>query len=204
MPRNSIPLVTGEKYHIYNRGTDKRVIFNEKQDYLRFYRSLNLFNTSKPSVNFLHASKQKIYSEDRIVQIHAYCILPNHYHLILEQLQDGGISEFMKRLSVGYTGYFNEKNERKGVLFQGGYKRLLINSDEQFNYLFAYVNENYTIHQIKQVYEMYETSSLHYQRKMTSVLLPPAAQDYNLSINQSLARDIYKRRKDTNKELLEN
>jgi putative transposase len=76
-----------------------------------------------------------------------YCLNPNHYHLLLKQIAEGGISEFMKRLG-GYTSYFNKKNKRSGSLFQGTYKSAPIKTDEQLYYTSAYINGNAEIHKM--------------------------------------------------------
>lgn len=84
--------------------------------------------------------------KERLVDIVAYCLNPNHYHLILKQVSEDGMPKFMKRIGIGYTGYFNHRNERSGVLFQGKYKMIHINSNEYLLYLSAYVNKNHFIH----------------------------------------------------------
>jgi len=80
------------------------------------------------------------------VEIVAYCLNPNHYHFILKQLRDGGIKNFMQKLSTSYTNYFNVKYKRSGALFQGRYKSAHIDSNEYLLYLSAYVNKNNFIH----------------------------------------------------------
>jgi len=87
-------------------------------------------------------------SEERLVNIIAFCLNPNHFHFILEQLTDRGISEFMRRLSGGYTWYFNNKYERSGSLFQGVFKDVHIDSNEYLLHLSAYVNLNDRAHQL--------------------------------------------------------
>ena len=148
MPRKNVPTVVGETYHIFNRGVDKRIVFNDKVDYHRFHQSLVSFNTvtHTGSIFELQWRKDWINEQDPLVKIHAYCILNNHYHLLLTQLVEGGISEFMKRLSGGYTLYFNERNKRSGILFQGKYKKVHCQSNEQLLYLAAYVNLNNKVH----------------------------------------------------------
>lgn len=82
------------------------------------------------------------------MNIIAYCLNPNHFHFILEQLVDSGVSEFMKRLSGGYTSYFNQKHERSGSLFQGAFKDAHIDSNEYLLHVSAYVNLNDRVHQL--------------------------------------------------------
>lgn len=148
MPRKIVPLVTGETYHIFNRGVDKRETFVDKVDYFRFHKSLQVFNTQEPTRGMyeLQWNQGWLEKQEPLVTIHAYCLLKNHFHLLLTQTTDGGISEFMKRLGAGYTVYFNERHERSGSLFQGNYKRVHSKTNEQLLQLAAYVNLNNKVH----------------------------------------------------------
>ncbi|MBP9717511.1 MAG: transposase [Candidatus Pacebacteria bacterium] len=204
MARKNIPLVTGEKYHIFNRGVDKRDVFLDQYDYLRFYQSLAFFNTIEPTVNYrLAKSSYTKQNEKKLVNIEAYSLLPNHFHLIVEQIVDGGISEFLKRVSGGYTSYFNEKYQRSGVLFQGRYKKVHVNTDEQYQYLFAYVNENHIVHRLSHKRELFHSSSIHYQKLAISKIIDQVRSDpYNFVENKKLAEQIYQKRKSM-KDLLE-
>ncbi len=146
----------GEFYHIYNRGVDKRIVFSDEQDMHRFFKSLVEFNVADPigslyENHFRHREElggRISKSDERLVNIVAYCLNPNHFHLILEQLTDGGISEFMKRMGGGYTNYFNNKNKRSGSLFQGKFKAIHIDSNEYVLHLSAYVNLNDRVHKL--------------------------------------------------------
>ncbi len=199
MPQKIVPLVCDEFYHVFNRGVDKRDTFLDKEDYLRFYQTLNLFNTIEPVINFdLAKSKSKKNNfQNMLVEIKAYSLLPNHYHLIVKQVSEGGLSEFMRRVSTGYTSYFNNKNERSGALFQGRYKRVHISSDHQYNYMFAYVNENHHVHNIQIEREICHSSSIHYQGISQSKLIKTKAteQTYDFITNLSLAQEIYNKRR---------
>ena len=157
---------TGEFYHVYNRGVDKRNIFSDTRDMDRFLRSMRLFNSDKPIGSIYRASfllsgpTAQLEVNDKLVNVVAYCLNPNHYHLIVEQLIDGGVSEFMKRLGGGYAQYFNEKNNRSGALFQGKYRYKHIDSDSYLRHLSVYVNLNFKVHQLscrtaKSSYEQY-------------------------------------------------
>ena len=86
---------------------------------------------------------------NNLVSFISYCLNPNHYHFILRQESDSGIAKFMHRLGLGYTKYFNEKNNRTGVLFQGKYKAIQVDTNEYLLYLSAYVNLNYKIHKLR-------------------------------------------------------
>ena len=194
MPRAVVPLVAGELYHVYNRGVDKRVVFNNKSDYLRFYLSLAYFNNQERAETFNSAKLKFADRKEPLVYIHSYALLPNHFHLLIEPLVDTGLSEFMKRVSNGYTAYFNEHNERSGSLFQGKYKRVHIGSDEYKNYLLAYINENHTVHGLPEPTEVYETSKFHLLGTMKSIVVnaSPITQ-YNQSESKLLAGHIYER-----------
>lgn len=135
-------------YHVYNRGVDKRVVFSDKVDFHRFHHCLSLFNATEPVVSVFSSSFRDQQSKvtDALVDIHAYCLLDNHFHLLLSQRVDGGISEYLKRLAGGYTGYFNDRHERSGSLFQGTFKRVHVATNEQLRYLAAYVNRNDRVH----------------------------------------------------------
>lgn len=136
-------LVTGEYYHVYNRGVDRRTIFQDGGDLDRFYESIHQFNCVEPigSIFLNSFSKDKV-KEKKLVEIISYCLNSNHYHFILLQASKNGISEFMKRLSGGYTQYFNTKHKRSGALFQGKFKSNHIDSNEYLLHASAYVNLN--------------------------------------------------------------
>lgn len=144
---------TNEYYHIYNRGVEKRKIYINKHDYKRFLLSLNEFNTNFPigsiyDKNILNRGVRlpQGESDTPIVKILCYCLNPNHYHLIIKQTVENGISNYMKKLGTGYTNYFNKKYKRSGSLFQGRFKAKHIKSSYYLEYLFAYIHGNPEIH----------------------------------------------------------
>jgi len=148
------PLITEQYYHIYNRGVDKRDIFMNKDDLNRFVLSIKEFNIIKPigSIDLNLRNKtdlDRFKNEDKIlVSIVCYCFNPNHFHFIVKQEVEGGISEFFKRLLGGYTGYFNKVHSRSGSLFQGRFKSKLIKDEDYFLRIRPYVNVNYLVHDI--------------------------------------------------------
>ncbi|MFA6285630.1 MAG: transposase [Parcubacteria group bacterium] len=149
--RRKVEFINEQYYHVYNRGVEKRDVFLGDPDYLRFLKSLNNFNQEDPVLSlFWNDIKKKNLGvgslKSKLVDIIVYCLNPNHFHLLLKQRINGGISEFMKRLGTGYTGYFNHKHERSGVLFQGRFKSIHVNSNAYLLYLSAYINENNFIH----------------------------------------------------------
>jgi putative transposase len=138
----------GEFYHIYNRGVEKRTIFQNNADYKRFLALLYLANSDKIIQfrnNFSKTTLEEIFKQDRgkqIVAIGAYCLMPNHFHLLLTPLVRGGISKFMLKLQTGYSMYFNKKNDRVGSLFQGTFKSQHIDDDAYLRYIYAYIHLN--------------------------------------------------------------
>jgi len=154
MSIRKIEFVEGEYYHVFNRGVDKRVIFENKDDLYYFYRRLMDLNTvdvdSKfKSKRFYQSGAISIDSdEEKLVSIIAYCLLPNHFHLVLKQECKGGISKFMQRLGTSYTVYFNNKHKRSGSLFQGKFKANIIKGEFGLPVLSVYVNLNYIHHKI--------------------------------------------------------
>jgi len=140
-----------ELFHTLNRGVDKRKIFMDDQDYFRFIHDLFEFN-DKDWVNttfyYFHKSNdiasRKIERKQRklLVDIHAFCLMPNHYHLLLSPLVENGIPTFMKKLNMGYAKYFNEKYKRSGALFEGRYKSVGVKEEAHFIHLPYYIHCN--------------------------------------------------------------
>lgn len=136
----------GEYYHVYNRGTDKRMTFLNPKDYDRFTALLYMCNSSDQiRINLQEKSLHKLLVTKRshkLVDIGAYCLMPNHFHILLHECVENGISQFMHKLGTGYTMYFNKKNDRTGSLFQGVFKARHVDTDQYLKYLFAYIHLN--------------------------------------------------------------
>ncbi len=147
----------GKIYHVYNRGVEKRNIFNSDSDKWRFLQGMSLFNDENSSFRILshieRENKGRINfnllrkfidknkkNENPLVRILADCLMPNHYHLLLEEIEEGGTSRFMQKLGIGYVKYFNKKYNRVGPLFQGRFKAIAIENDIQLQYILAYIN----------------------------------------------------------------
>lgn len=144
----------GETYHLYNRGAHKQRIFTNEIDYRRFLLLLHLSNNAKREpvrvANLLR--RYQGYSwldifikepvEERLVDVFAYCLMPNHFHIVVRQIKKNGITLFMKKLLTAYSMYFNTKYDHSGVLFQGRFKSSLIDSESYFRYIFSYVHLN--------------------------------------------------------------
>ncbi|MFA5023273.1 MAG: transposase [Candidatus Paceibacterota bacterium] len=132
-------------YHIYNRGVDKREIFNNDNDRRRFLACLHYFNDTNQTKNIdrlCDIQSRTSDDRDKLVEILAFVLMPNHFHLLVKPLVEDGASEFMKKLGIGYTHYFNIKNNRSGALFQGKYKFVRIESDDQLAYIPYYIHFN--------------------------------------------------------------
>ena len=139
-----------EIYHTLSRGVEKRNIFLNNRDYLRFIHNLLEFNDINWSTNSAYFFNNSIdiasrYEEKKripLVKLHAFCLMPNHYHLMLSPLVEKGISRFMKKINMGYAKYFNQKNKRKGALFESRYKSVPVKNESHFTYLPFYIHLN--------------------------------------------------------------
>lgn len=137
----------GEIYHCYNRGVDKRITFDTDADYKRFVELLFLCNDKNPKQrsNLGKISHNEIFSIQRnnpLVSIGAYTLMPNHFHLLLEEIVSGGISTFMGILSNSYTKYFNIRNKRNGNLFIKPFLSKHIENDRHFSHIAQYIHLN--------------------------------------------------------------
>ncbi len=149
MVTRKISFVPGEFYHLYNRGTDKRIIFTCYNDFNRFVVLLYLCNSDK-SVDIDGKLREgrtfpELLGVDRgeqLVDIVAYCLMPNHFHLLIHERNENGISMFMKKLSTAYSMYFNNKYDRSGALFEGRFKAKHVDNDNYLKYLLSYIHLN--------------------------------------------------------------
>lgn len=141
-------------YHVLSRGVDKRKIFLDKKDYLRFIHNLFVLNNQK-IVHTTHYNLKRIdESGDRaspqfereprklLVNIYAFCLMPNHFHLLLDPIIENGIPKFMNKLNMAYAKYFNVKYKRKGTLFESRYKSILVSKSNHFLNLPYYIHLN--------------------------------------------------------------
>ena len=149
-----LEFVNNEIYHIYNRGVEKRKIFLDKKDYFRFIHNLFEFNDIAPAQN-RRSSRQPAEGQlvevglppvrkprELLVNILAFCLMPNHFHLLVIQKKDKGITDFMRKIGTGYTNYFNTKYDRVGHLFQGNFRAKIVQKDEYFLHLVNYIHLN--------------------------------------------------------------
>lgn len=152
----AIKIIQGEYYHILNRGNNKQNIFRDKRDWIRFLflivyfqspvtfysiaRQINYF--SKHQMFNISADVNKNIIERRYIELVGFTLMPNHFHLILRESKEGGISQYMQRVLNAYTKYYNAKYKTSGHLFQGPFKLIHIKDDPQLLYLSAYIHCN--------------------------------------------------------------
>lgn len=148
------PFLNDNIYHVYNRGAHKANIFIEDVDYERFKLLLFLANSKNPIhlANLLKRYQNQgrtfisIYENEEVsqdlVDVLSYALMPNHFHLILRQRHDNGITDFLRKVSTAYTMYFNKKKEHSGTVFQGKFKSKHVHKGDYLRWLFSYVALN--------------------------------------------------------------
>ena len=142
-------------YHVYNRGVEKRIIFQDKQDYGVFLSYLKEYLEPKDNSRYLiELEKAPNDMKDRIakkllmnnfngkITLLAYCLMPNHFHLLLKQTERTIVKQFLQSLITRYVIYFNKRYQRIGTLFQGVYRAVLVNTDKQLLHLTRYIHRN--------------------------------------------------------------
>lgn len=174
MPGRKTPLITKEIYHIVNRGITSQPLFLNQKNYQRFLETIFYYQISRPPLRYsffirLPENQKNDFLErlraqhQPLVEIIAYCLMPNHFHFLLKQIKNHGISIFMANLANSYTRYFNTKYRRKGPLFQGRFKAIRVEKDEQLLHVQRYIHLNpYSSHLVKNFKELenYPYSSL--------------------------------------------
>ena len=145
-----VPLITGHVYHIFNRGVNKQDIFFTKNNYTQFLDAAHhyLTKTGKFSYEKLKPKNDDPGSlgssgeQEQKIEILAYVLMPNHFHFLIRQIKDLGVTSFMQHLTNSYSHYLNIKYKRVGPLFQGRFKNVLVESDEQLVHLSRYIHLN--------------------------------------------------------------
>ena len=146
--RNCIKEYSGSTYyHVYNRGVAKQDIFLDNQDYKIFLSYLKIYLTpvdlqrlSSQVKSLAPSKKLKNYFQE--IKLHAYCLMPNHFHLFVFQEESDSMTDFMRSLGTKYSKYFNKKYKREGPVFQSRYKAVLVQNENQFIYLSKYIHRN--------------------------------------------------------------
>ncbi|HUV46562.1 MAG TPA: transposase [Candidatus Bathyarchaeia archaeon] len=143
MPRKNVVKIYVEDgyYHLYNRGVEKRVIFSDKRDYKTFLYFLKSYLTPVPK-KIPPFDRRQVRSLSKDIDLLVYCLMPNHFHLLVKQKSERGITKFMRALCTNYVMYFNQRYQRLGGLFQSAYKAVLVETDEQLLHLSRYIHLN--------------------------------------------------------------
>ncbi len=145
-------LATGEIYHIYNRGVEKRLIFTRYRDYERAREMIWYYRYRRPPLRFSHYKDipraardfyiQRLVLQPQKVTVFCYALMPNHFHFLLRQEQERGITEFLSTFCNSYAKYFNTKYKRVGPLFQGEFKAVRIENNDQLLHVSRYIHLN--------------------------------------------------------------
>lgn len=151
MPPRKPPLINNFFYHIFNRGIHKKPIFTTKREYKRALTTAHFYKfnqpTTKLSIYLTYSKKRKVkffknIQNDKLIDILAYCFMPNHFHLLLKQKQKGGISKFLADFQNSYARYFNNKNNKSGPVFHPRFNAVLIETEEQLLHTSRYIHLN--------------------------------------------------------------
>ncbi len=195
MPGRITPLVTDEIYHVYNRGINRQPTFNTKREYQRALSAIKFYRVSEPPFRlskFFELDKDRqsavlklMDQAEKLVQIICFCLMPNHFHFLLKQKKDKGISKFMGNFQNSYTRYFNTRNERDGSLFLDQFKAKRIITEEQLIHVSRYIHLNpYTDFLVKSLNELENYPWSSYPDYLTG---------NNEMIEQGLIMEIFKR-----------
>jgi len=166
MPGRNIPLVSGQIYHVVNRGSAAQPIFLGKRDYERALKTLLYYQNLHVPLRYSFFLRLPLQKKEEIlnrlkekkefsVEIICYCLMSNHIHLLLKQVKENGISNFMSNIINSYTRYFNTKRGRVGHFFQGKFKAVRIETDEQLIHVSRYIHLNpYTSYVVKRLEDL--------------------------------------------------
>lgn len=146
MPPRKIILATRETYHVFNRSLRRAPLFTNKQEFGLFLKAGRYYLQPNPPVKFsIYRRQPNKYKPDftgSLVKVVAYCLMPDHFHLILTQMEDTGIKTFIHRLANSYSHYFNLKHEQKGPVFESAFKAVRVEDQEQLTHLSRYIHLN--------------------------------------------------------------
>jgi putative transposase len=144
MSIRKVSFVSGEYYHIYNRGNSKQKIFHDKWDYFYFIKLLYVLNQkdNKQLRDQAHDVFISHKDDNPLVAIGAYVLMPNHFHILITQPEEGSVSKYMQKVCTGYVMYYNKKYKRSGSLFEGKFKSQHAKNDIYLKYLFSYIHLN--------------------------------------------------------------
>lgn len=154
VPLRKVIFANNEVYHVLNRGVAQSLIFSSTKEYQRFLNLIDFYRYINPSSSFSYYSRLALKDKEKflknlkkkgeLAEIFAYCLMPNHFHLLLKQLKNKGIPILLANLQNSYARYFNLKNQRAGPLFQSRFKAVRIQTDEQLLHVSRYIHLNPT------------------------------------------------------------
>lgn len=163
MPYDQVIFANNEFYHVFNRGVEKRIIFMNKRDYDRFIDTMDYYRIKDPPTRFSFKNRpialQKNIITPLLIEIICFCLMPNHFHMLVKQIESNGITTFLSKLSNSYTKYINTKYKRVGPLFQGSFKAVRIEDDEQLLHVSRYIHLNPLIDYLTKDLKTYPYSS---------------------------------------------
>lgn len=152
MPGRPTPLITDQIYHVFNRGINRQPTFTSKPEFQRATQAINFYRYASQKVKlstFLRIDQKRqkkildiLDENSKLVEILGYCLMPNHFHFLLKQSQNNGISKFMSNFQNSYTRYFNVLHKRDGALFLDQFKAVRIEVDEQLIHVSRYIHLN--------------------------------------------------------------
>lgn len=153
MPYRQISLENNLYYHIFNRGINRQTIFEVSSDYQRSIELMKYYSFASQKVRFSRMKHQAdslkkqlwislLINNDKLIEIITFCLMPNHFHFLLKQVKDNGISKFMADFQNSYTRYFNTKNNKFGPILQGPFKAVIVENDSQLLHLSRYIHLN--------------------------------------------------------------
>lgn len=142
-------LSSGAIYHIYNRGNNKEIIFRDDQDYRSFLFRLGLGIGIKLDVlnknDLTKSPKSRVRitkTSEGLFKIHSFCLMPNHFHLLIEQCSENSISTLMSKVCTSFAMYINKKYKRVGYVFQNRFKSVIIENNPQLMWASSYIHTN--------------------------------------------------------------
>lgn len=163
MTYQQVAFGNGEFYHVVNRGVEKRITFLDRRNYQRFLETMEYYRFKNPPTRFSFRDRPNIFNKGSgnkvLVEIICFCLMPNHFHLLLKQVEENGVSIFLSKLTNSYTKYFNIKYKRVGPLFQGSFKAVRIEDDEQLIHTSRYIHLNPLIDYLVKDLRVYQYSS---------------------------------------------
>lgn len=196
MPGRKTPLVTNEIYHVFNRGINRAPTFTNKRELARAVETVNFYRFANPPVRlskyFTLANERRkeilqiMENHPKLVEIYSYCFMPNHFHFLLRQAKDVGISKFLSNFQNSYTRYFNTRNKRDGSLFLDQFKAVRIETEEQCLHVSRYIHLN--------PYTSYIVGSLDELKKYpwSSLLTYLSSNTNNSLVNTDLVKNFFK------------